>query len=116
MGLYAGLPWTVIVGSDVVRAYKPSLQAYRNAAHLLRLDPAEVMLAAAHNRDLAAAHRAGFATAFIPRPTEHGPGQQEDLAASGDWDLVCPSIVDLARRFAETSRPGRHAAAAATRR
>lgn len=99
MALRAGLPWTVILGSDVTRAYKPSPQAYRNAAYLLRLDPGELMLAAAHNRDLAAARRAGLGTAFIPRPTEFGPGQTRDLAAEGDWDLVCPSIVDLAGRF-----------------
>jgi 2-haloacid dehalogenase len=99
MALYAGLPWTVIVGSDVTQAYKPTPQAYRNAAHLLRLDPGEVMLAAAHNRDLAAAQRAGLGTAFIPRPSELGPGQTKDLAAEGDWDLVCASIIDLAKRF-----------------
>ena len=99
MGLRAGLPWTVIIGSDVTRAYKPDPEAYRNAAHLLRLDPGEVMLAAAHNHDLAAAQRAGLGTAFIPRPTEFGPGQTKDLAAEGDWDLVCPSIVDLAGAF-----------------
>ena len=99
MALRAGLPWAVIIGSDVIRAYKPTLQAYRNAVDLLRLDPGEVMLAAAHNHDLAAAQRVGLATAFIPRPTEFGPDQTKDLAAEGVWDLVCPSIVDLAGRF-----------------
>jgi 2-haloacid dehalogenase len=99
MGLRAGLPWTVIIGSDVTRAYKPASEAYRNAAHLLRLDPGEVMLAAAHNRDLAGAQQAGLGTAFIPRPTEFGPGQTTDLAAEGDWDLVCASILDLADHF-----------------
>jgi 2-haloacid dehalogenase len=99
MALRADLPWTVIIGSDVTRAYKPSPQAYRNAAFLLRLAPGEVMLAAAHNGDLAAAQRAGLATAFIPRPTELGPGQTKDLAPEGDWDLVCHSIVDLGVRF-----------------
>jgi len=52
MALRAKLPWTVIVGSDATRAYKPTRQAYRNMAWMLRLDPGEVMLAAAHNRDL----------------------------------------------------------------
>jgi 2-haloacid dehalogenase len=102
MGLRARLPWTVIIGSDVTRAYKPTPEAYRNAAHLLRLDPGELMLTAAHNRDLAAAQRAGLGTAFIPRPTEFGPGQTKDLAAEGDWDLVCASIVGLAERFSQT--------------
>jgi 2-haloacid dehalogenase len=42
MALRAKLPWTVIVGSDATRAYKPTLEAYRNMAWILRLDPGEV--------------------------------------------------------------------------
>jgi len=101
MALRAKLPWTVIVGSDATRAYKPTIEAYHNMAWMLRLDPGEVMLAAAHNRDLTFAQRAGLGTAFIPRPTEFGAGQTKDLAAEGDWDLVCVSIIDLASRFAD---------------
>jgi 2-haloacid dehalogenase len=101
MALWAKLPWTVIVGSDATRAYKPTLAAYRCMTWMLRLDPGEVMLAAAHNQDLASAQRAGLSTAFIPRPNEFGPGQTKDLRAEGDWDLVCASILDLARRFAD---------------
>jgi 2-haloacid dehalogenase len=70
-------------------------------AWILRLDPGEVMLAAAHNRDLMFAQRAGLGTAFIPRPTELGAGQTKDLAAEGGWDLVCVSILDLSSRFAD---------------
>ena len=101
MALRAKLPWTVIVGSDTTRAYKPTQQAYRNIACMLRLDPGEVMLAAAHNRDLNFAQRAGLGTAFIPRPNELGPGPTTDLKAEGNWDLVCESIVNLAGRFAD---------------
>jgi 2-haloacid dehalogenase len=101
MALRAKLPWTVIVGSDATRAYKPTLEAYRNMAWMLRLDPGEVMLAAAHNRDLSFAKRAGLGTAFIPRPNELGPGQTKDLTAEGDWDFVCASILDLASGFAD---------------
>jgi 2-haloacid dehalogenase len=100
MALRAQLPWTVIVGADATRAYKPTRQAYQNMAWILRLDPGEVMLAAAHNRDLAFAQRAGLGTAFIPRPNELGPRQTKDLTAEGNWDLVCASILDLAGRFA----------------
>lgn len=101
MALRAKLPWTVIVGSDATRAYKPSMQAYRNMAWILRLDPGEVMLTSAHNRDLAFAQRAGLGTAFIPRPNELGPSQTKDLTAEGNWDLVCASILDLAGKFAD---------------
>jgi 2-haloacid dehalogenase len=101
MALRARLPWTVIVGSDATRAYKPTLEAYRNMARILRLDPGEVMLAAAHNRDLTFAQRAELGTAFIPRPNKLGAGQTQDLTAEGNWDLVCASILDLASRFAD---------------
>jgi 2-haloacid dehalogenase len=101
MALRAKLPWSVIVGSDATRAYKPTPEAYQNMAWMLRLAPGEVMLTAAHNRDLTFAQRAGLGTAFIPRPTEFGAGQTGDLAAEGEWDLVCVSILDLSRWFAE---------------
>ena len=100
MAKAAGLPWDVILGSDVSRAYKPSPQAYLTPAALLGLDPGEVMLAAAHHGDLAAARRTGLATAFIARPAEYGPGQAIDVRLpADDWDLAATSITDLARRL-----------------
>jgi 2-haloacid dehalogenase len=99
MAKAAGLAWDVILGSDISRAYKPSPDAYRKPAALLGLDPGEVMLVAAHNNDLAGARRSGLATAFIARPTEYGPQQATDLAASDDWDLTAESITDLASQL-----------------
>jgi 2-haloacid dehalogenase len=99
MAKAAGLPWDVILGSDISRAYKPAPHAYTAPAALLGLDPGEVMLAAAHNGDLAAARRSGLATAFIARPAEYGPGGSADTAAEGAWDVVSTSITDLARQL-----------------
>jgi 2-haloacid dehalogenase len=99
MARAAGLPWDVILGSDISREYKPSPDAYRKPAALLGLDPGEVMLVAAHNRDLEGARTAGLATAFIARPAEYGPHQAGDLTACGDWDLIATSITDLARQL-----------------
>jgi 2-haloacid dehalogenase len=104
MAKAAGLPWDVILGSDISRAYKPSPHAYREPAALLGLDPGEVMLVAAHNSDLEGARRAGLATAFIARPTEYGPHQATDLTASDDWDLTAKSITDLARQLLDPGR------------
>ncbi|MBX7442967.1 MULTISPECIES: haloacid dehalogenase type II [unclassified Arthrobacter] len=92
----AGLPWDVIVGSDMTRTYKPLPQAYLRTAEFLDLHPGEVMLAAAHNSDLLAARESGLATAFVGRPTEYGPGQVADLAPEGDWDLAASRITELA--------------------
>jgi 2-haloacid dehalogenase len=57
------------------------------------------MLVAAHNNDLLAAREAGLATAFIPRPTEYGPGQVADQTPESDWDLSASSITGLAHEL-----------------
>jgi 2-haloacid dehalogenase len=95
MAKAAGLPWDLILGSDVSRAYKPDPEAYLRPAALLELEPGEVMLAAAHNADLAAAREAGLATAFIERPLEHGPGVAEARMATAEWDLAGASITEI---------------------
>jgi 2-haloacid dehalogenase len=94
MAKTAGLPWDVILGSDVSRAYKPDPAAYRAPGALLGLDPGEVMLAAAHEPDLAAAREAGLAAAYIARPLEYGPGTAK--AATGHWDLAGTSVTEIA--------------------
>ena len=72
MAKRAGLPWDVIVGAEVARAFKPTPEAYLRSAAALNLQPHEVMLVAAHNNDLAAAAKTGFRTAFVHRPDEYG--------------------------------------------
>ena len=96
MAKAAGLPWDVILGSDVSRAYKPHPDAYLRPAALLGLKPGEVMMAAAHEADLAAARQTGLATAFIARPLEHGPGVAGAVVATADWDLAGASITEIA--------------------
>lgn len=96
MAKHAGLPWDVILGAEVAGHYKPQPQAYLTAARLLDLPAAQCMMVAAHNDDLEAAARLGFRTAFIARPSEHGPHQQSDLAAAGNWDYSINGIDELA--------------------
>ncbi|HEX3648944.1 MAG TPA: haloacid dehalogenase type II [Pseudonocardiaceae bacterium] len=94
---HSGLPWDVILGSDVRKAYKPTRAAYLAPAELLDLAPGEIMLAAAHNDDLRHARSFGLATGFIARPTEGGPEQTADLVPDDDWDVSVASIVELAK-------------------
>ena len=96
MAKAGGLPWDVILGSDVSRAYKPAMEAYLRPAAMLGLEPGEIMLAAAHEADLAAAREAGLATAFISRPLERGPGIPGAGIATKPWDLSVSSITELA--------------------
>ena len=99
MARHAGLPWDAVLGAEVARHYKPQPQAYLTTAALLGLEPRQCLMVAAHNGDLAAASKVGFRTAFVRRPTEHGPAQTTDLAASQSWDVVAESFIDLAARL-----------------
>jgi 2-haloacid dehalogenase len=99
MARRAGLPWDAVLGAEVARAYKPQAAAYLTTAALLGLAPAQCLMVAAHNGDLAAAGAQGFRTAFVPRPTEHGPGQTTDLTPARAWDVVADSFTDLASRL-----------------
>lgn len=97
MARHNGWRWDTILGAETTGHYKPKAESYVRAAALLMLPPGEVMMVAAHNDDLMAAKACGLATAFIPRPTEHGPAQTTDLTPTGDWDFVAPDLPTLAR-------------------
>jgi 2-haloacid dehalogenase len=99
MAKRAGLPWDVILGAEPTRHYKPQRHAYVGTADYLGVRPEELMLVAAHNGDLQAASGFGLRTAFVPRPTEHGPGQTKDLAPEGAWDIVARDFIDLADKL-----------------
>jgi 2-haloacid dehalogenase len=96
---FARLPWDCVITAENARVYKPRPEAYRTAIKLLGLGPEQVMMVAAHNYDLAAARAEGMRTAFVPRPTEYGPGQTTDLRPEQDWDVVAPDLEHLARRL-----------------
>lgn len=99
MAKHAGLPWDLILSAEVFGHYKPDREAYLGAAKILGLKPAEVMLVAAHNNDLAAAQSFGLKTAFVPRVTEYGPLQSRDFKADGNWDFVVDDFNDLADKL-----------------
>ena len=99
MAKFAGIPWDMIFGSDLFHHFKPDPETYLGVARMLDVAPNQVMLAAAHNGDLAAARACGLLTAFFPRPTEYGPHQKRDKAAETDWDIVAMDIEDLATQL-----------------
>ena len=93
---WAGLPWDCVITAENARCYKPHPEVYRTAVSLLGLQPAQVMMVAAHNYDLRAAQAEGLHTVFVPRLTEYGPGQTTDLTPEGDWDIIAKDFLDLA--------------------
>ena len=98
---FGGLPWDVILGSDLVQHYKPDREMYMSAPFYLDLKPEEVMMCAAHAADLQAARKYGLRTGFIHRPNEYGGGPVgvPDKAKPGDFDVVSTSIIDLAQQM-----------------
>ncbi len=99
MAKHAGLPWDTILGSEPAQNFKPVPSVYLTGADWLGLEPAEVMMVAAHNGDLAAARAVGFRTAFVARPTEYGDKQSRDFKAEDAWDQVVDGMDELADRL-----------------
>lgn len=94
---HGGLPWDCILGSELVRHYKPDPEVYLSTFDLLDLERGEVMMVAAHLNDLKAAKAQGLRTAFVARPLERGAGGPADLKPDASVDLSAKDFVELAR-------------------
>ena len=99
MARNAGLPWDMVLGAEVVGHYKPQPESYFKSAAMLGLEPGQCMLVAAHNSDLIAAAKCGYKTAFVPRPTEHGPKQTADLEPTAQYTIIARDFIDLAAQL-----------------
>jgi len=91
---HGDLRFDALLSAELARTYKPAPEAYLTAARLLGLEPAEVMLVAAHPLDLAGARHAGLRSAFVDRPLEYGPGSPP--RADPDADLSARDLLELA--------------------
>ena len=95
MAKYAHLPWDTILSAELVRRYKPDPETYMSASTLLDIPMNEIMMVAAHKKDLFNANSLGMATAYIPRPFEHGSRTQPDLNTEDYIDITAIDFVDL---------------------
>jgi len=98
---HSKLPWDVILGSELVKHYKPDKEVYISVPYFLDLRPEQVMLVAAHAIDLDSARKCGLRTGFIYRPNEFGNGKVgvPDHAKRGDFDIVSADAIDLATQM-----------------
>jgi 2-haloacid dehalogenase len=97
MAKHGGLPWDMVFSAELVCHYKPDPETYRMTHTLLGLDPAEVMMVAAHTGDLEAARRQGLRTAYVARPREHGAGSIAAPVAPDAFDVVVRDFEALAQ-------------------
>jgi 2-haloacid dehalogenase len=98
MAKAGGLAWDLVFAAETFRHYKPDPETYLGACALLKLDPGEAMMVAAHEFDLTAARALGLQTAYIDRPQEFGPGRPKP-GPSEAWDIACAGIDELADRL-----------------
>jgi len=99
MAKRASLPWDVILGAEVSRAYKPTPEAYDRTAAFLQLEASECMMVAAHASDLRAAATRGFRTAYVHRPDEYGPAGAQRAWPTDGFDFAVSSFIELADRL-----------------
>lgn len=96
MARFAGLEWDCVLCADVTGYYKPQREMYLAAGKFLDLQPAEILMVAAHKFDLQSAQKAGLQAAFIPRPGEAGPSRDVDLSFDGAFQYNANSLEELA--------------------
>jgi 2-haloacid dehalogenase len=94
---HGDLRFDCVLSAELARAYKPDPAVYLTAARLLALDPAEVMLVAAHPWDLKGARRAGLRSALVRRPLEYG--SDTPARDDPDADYVVNDLHELAARL-----------------
>ena len=99
MARFGGLPWDCILSAQITGAFKPDPQCYQRAAELLGCNADEVMMVAAHQRDLRAAAQTGMRTAFVPRPKEAGPNFPADLTPDPSFDIIATDFHHLAAQL-----------------
>ena len=99
MAKHSGIPWDCVLGAEVARHYKPDPESYLTTVALLGLEPEQVVMSAAHARDLIAAGKLGLRTAYIPRPMEHGPNPSPEPVPAPEFDVTATDFVDLAAKM-----------------
>jgi 2-haloacid dehalogenase len=92
----AGLPWDCVLSAEVFKAYKPDPRTYLGVAGVFDVTPSQVMLAAAHHDDLAAARACGLRTGYIERPLEFGAKNPKDVSPQPGNTLHARDIEGLA--------------------
>ena len=96
-----GIDWDGILSCEFLGHYKTDREAYLTALKLLRVEPSEAMMVAAHAGDLNGAKTAGLHTAYVHREGESDvfPGSSNLDSASLDFDISAVDFPDLADKL-----------------
>jgi 2-haloacid dehalogenase len=95
----ARVQWDGILSCEFLGYYKPSLQTYLKGTSLLGLKPAEAMMVAAHEGDLAAAQAAGLHTAYVTVPEEDNVAEGFEQPSTTRFDVEANNFEDLCHKL-----------------
>ena len=99
MAKHGGLPWDVSLSTELVRHYKPDRETYLMPGEFWDVEPANVMMVAAHSGDLDAAKKLGLKTAYVHRPLEFGPARTPTPPEPGRFDFMARDFRELASQL-----------------
>jgi 2-haloalkanoic acid dehalogenase type II len=85
----AGLSFDMLLSSELLGLTKPDPAIYRRAMELLRTEPSECLMVAAHAYDLRAAKRVGMRTCYLRRWTEDLEENFGGVEEENDWFVDC---------------------------
>lgn len=86
----SGILWDGVLSAEMVHCAKPDPRVYRFLLDQIRLDPAEVVMVAAHPWDLRAAAEHGLRTAYVRRA---GAAETD---SGDDFDWTVDDLSELA--------------------
>ncbi|KAF7368750.1 hypothetical protein MVEN_00199900 [Mycena venus] len=98
MSRHAGLSWDVCLSGSLLGCYKPSPEAYMEAARSMSTPASKCALVSAHLDELRVAESAGMKTIYVRRPSEDQEVEAEILSKQegGEFDVVVDSFEHLA--------------------
>jgi 2-haloacid dehalogenase len=89
-----GISWDGILSCEFLGHYKPDAEAYHKGVSLLRLEPEQAMMVAAHPGDLNAAIKAGLHSAYVHREGESA-GIFGEVDSEVKWDVNTRDFAEL---------------------
>ena len=98
---YNGIGWDGILSCEFLGHYKTDPEAYQAALRLLRLEPDQAMMVAAHKNDLLGAKAVGLRTAYVHREGESDvfPGSSSVEESASEFDVAATDFPDLADKL-----------------
>lgn len=89
----SGLSFNMLFSSQLLGCYKPKPEAYEKGLELVKLQPDEVVLVAAHAYDLRGAQKVGMRTIYVHRWTDD---IDEDMdIVRGEFDVFLEDMTGL---------------------